>query len=64
MKFAMKRDMVKAGLQTNKMIKEKTMKSGITGKILWVNLSNGTKEVLKPEQDLYQQFLGGYGIGV
>jgi aldehyde:ferredoxin oxidoreductase len=43
--------------------KEKTMKNGVTGKILWVNLSKGTTEVVKPEADLYQQFLGGYGIG-
>ena len=39
------------------------MKNGVTGKILWVNLSKGTTEVVKPESDLYQQFLGGYGIG-
>ena len=40
------------------------MKGGITGKILWVNLSTGTHEVLEPEQDLYHTYLGGYGIGV
>ena len=40
------------------------MKGGITGKILWVNLSTGTHEVLEPEQDLYHKYLGGYGIGV
>ena len=39
------------------------MKGGITGKILWVNLSKGTTEVVKPEPGLYQHFLGGYGIG-
>jgi aldehyde:ferredoxin oxidoreductase len=40
------------------------MKGGITGKILWVNLTKGTKEVLKPEHAIYRHFLGGYGIGV
>ena len=40
------------------------MKGGITGKILWVNLATGTHEVLEPAKDLYQQYLGGYGIGV
>jgi aldehyde:ferredoxin oxidoreductase len=40
------------------------MKGGITGRILWVNLSTGTHEVLEPAQDLYRQYLGGYGLGV
>ena len=40
------------------------MEGGITGKMLWVNLSTGTKEVLEPAKDLYRQYLGGYGIGV
>ena len=40
------------------------MNGGITGKILWVNLATGTHEVLEPAKDLYQQYLGGYGIGV
>ena len=40
------------------------MEGGIRGRILWVDLSTGTKEVLTPGKDLYQQYLGGYGIGV
>ena len=40
------------------------MTGSILGKILWVNLSKGTTNVLKPEEALYKQFLGGYGIGV
>lgn len=40
------------------------MKGGITGKILWINLTRGTNEVLQPSKDLYRHFLGGYGIGV
>ena len=51
-------------MQANQFTKETMMKGGITGKILWVNLSTGTKEVLEPAQDLYRHYLGGYGIGV
>lgn len=40
------------------------MAGSILGKILWVNLSKGTTEVLEPEEALYKQFLGGYGTGV
>ena len=40
------------------------MSGSILGKILWVNLSKGTTEVLEPEEALYKQFLGGYGTGV
>lgn len=40
------------------------MAGSILGKILWVNLSKGTTEVLVPEEALYKQFLGGYGTGV
>jgi len=40
------------------------MEGGILGKIVWVNLSKGSIEVMEPEQALYEQFLGGYGIGV
>lgn len=40
------------------------MQGGILGKIVWVNLSKGSIEVMEPEQALYEQFLGGYGIGV
>ena len=40
------------------------MAGSILEKILWVNLSKGTTEVLEPEEALYKQFLGGYGTGV
>ena len=40
------------------------MAGSILGKILWVNLSKGTTEVLEPAEALYKQFLGGYGTGV
>ena len=40
------------------------MEGGILGKILWVNLSTGAVSVVEPGEDLYGQFLGGYGLGV
>jgi len=40
------------------------MEGGILGKIVWVNLSKGTIKVMEPDKSLYEQFLGGYGIGV
>jgi aldehyde:ferredoxin oxidoreductase len=40
------------------------MKGSILGKILWVNLSKGETNTIEPEEALYEQFLGGYGIGV
>jgi len=39
------------------------MQGGILGKIMWVNLSEGSNEVMEPEETLYEQFLGGYGTG-
>jgi aldehyde:ferredoxin oxidoreductase len=39
------------------------MGGGYMGKILWVNLSNGEIKVEVPEEKLYHDFLGGYGIG-
>lgn len=39
------------------------MEGGILGKILWVDLSQGTIEVMEPNKSLYEQFLGGYGTG-
>jgi aldehyde:ferredoxin oxidoreductase len=40
------------------------MEGGILGKIVWVNLSKGTINVMEPDKSLYEQFLGGYGIGI
>jgi len=40
------------------------MEGGILGKIVWINLSKGTIKVIEPDKSLYEQFLGGYGIGV
>jgi len=40
------------------------MEGGILGKVLWVNLSNGAIKVMEPEKSLYEQFLGGYGLGL
>jgi aldehyde:ferredoxin oxidoreductase len=39
------------------------MDGGILGKIVWVNLSDGVIKVEEPEATLYEQFLGGYGVG-
>ena len=39
------------------------MKGGIVGKLLWVDLAKGTTEIIKPDLELYRQFLGGYGLG-
>jgi aldehyde:ferredoxin oxidoreductase len=39
------------------------MAGGYTGKILWVNLSTGEIKVEEPEESLYKDFIGGYGIG-
>jgi aldehyde:ferredoxin oxidoreductase len=39
------------------------MAGGYTGKILVVNLSSGSIEVESPEDDLYRNFIGGYGVG-
>ena len=39
------------------------MTGGYMGKILWVNLSTGEINEETPEDSLYRDFLGGYGIG-
>jgi aldehyde:ferredoxin oxidoreductase len=39
------------------------MEGGIIGKIAWVNLSDGTVKVDEPDTSLYEQFMGGYGVG-
>ncbi|MEK7353265.1 MAG: aldehyde ferredoxin oxidoreductase family protein [Chloroflexota bacterium] len=39
------------------------MAGGYLGKILWVNLSNGEIKEETPEESLYKDFIGGYGIG-
>lgn len=36
---------------------------GYTGKILFVNLSNGEIKEETPDESLYKDFVGGYGIG-
>ncbi|MHA1848832.1 MAG: aldehyde ferredoxin oxidoreductase family protein [Promethearchaeota archaeon] len=40
------------------------MNHGITGKVLWIDLSKGTFNEEHPDEDVYRSFLGGYGIGV
>lgn len=37
---------------------------GYMGKILWVNLSNGKIDEETPDESLYKNYIGGYGIGV
>jgi aldehyde:ferredoxin oxidoreductase len=39
------------------------MAGGYMGKILWVNLSTGEIKEEEPEESLYRDFIGGYGIG-
>jgi aldehyde:ferredoxin oxidoreductase len=39
------------------------MPHGYTGKLLFVNLSTGEIRVETPEESLYRDFMGGYGIG-
>lgn len=39
------------------------MAGGNMGKILWVELSNGEIKEETPEESLYRDFIGGYGIG-
>jgi hypothetical protein len=36
---------------------------GFNGKLLNVNLSTGEIAVERPDESLYRQYLGGYGIG-
>jgi len=40
-----------------------SMTYGVHGRVLKVDLSSGTHEVLEVETDVYRQFLGGYGLG-
>ncbi len=40
------------------------MRGGTIGKIAWIDLSNGRIEVIEPGNALYEQYLGGYGIGL
>lgn len=37
---------------------------GVMGKILWVDLTSGEITVETPSDDLYRDYVGGYGIGV
>ncbi|MFC2014389.1 aldehyde ferredoxin oxidoreductase family protein [Chloroflexota bacterium] len=39
------------------------MNGGYTGKILWVNLSTGEIKDETPDENLYKDYIGGYGIG-
>jgi aldehyde:ferredoxin oxidoreductase len=39
------------------------MPSGYTGKLLWVNLTNGEIKVETPDESLYRNYVGGYGLG-
>ena len=39
-------------------------KFGVAGKILWVDLSKGEHRTEEIPEDVYRQFLGGYGLGV
>ncbi len=39
------------------------MAGGYIGKLLFVNLANGTIKEETPEEELYRDFIGGYGIG-
>jgi aldehyde:ferredoxin oxidoreductase len=42
---------------------EHLMIPGYMGKILWVDLTTGKSTVEEPEESLYRDFVGGYGIG-
>ncbi len=39
------------------------MISGYMGKILWVNLSTGKTKIETPDESLYKEYIGGYGLG-
>ena len=43
---------------------EGKMAGGYLGKLLFVDLSTGTIKVETPDDSLYRNYLGGYGIGV
>ena len=38
-------------------------KYGYAGRLLFVNLSDGKISTVEPDESLYRQYLGGYGIG-
>ena len=38
------------------------MAGGFMGKILWVNLSDGSHREEEIKEEVYQKFLGGYGL--
>jgi aldehyde:ferredoxin oxidoreductase len=40
------------------------MSGGTIGKIAWIDLSNSRIEVIEPGEKLYEEYLGGYGIGL
>jgi aldehyde:ferredoxin oxidoreductase len=40
------------------------MAGGYIGKLLFVNLTNGEIKIETPDESLYRNYLGGYGIGV
>ena len=37
--------------------------NGVMGKILWVDLTSGTIREERPSSELYERYLGGYGLG-
>ena len=39
------------------------MAGGYIGKLLFVNLTTGTIKEETPEEKLYRDFIGGYGVG-
>jgi aldehyde:ferredoxin oxidoreductase len=40
------------------------MTAGYMGKLLWVNLTSGKIKEETPDESLYRDYIGGYGIGV
>jgi hypothetical protein len=50
---------------TNRLLKrEEKMIPGYMGKILWVDLTTGKIKIETPDDQLYRDYVGGYGIGV
>src|SRR5689334_6796454 len=39
------------------------MEKGYNGKLLAIDLTSGTINIERPDDSLYRQYLGGYGIG-
>ena len=39
------------------------MTGGYTGKLLWVDLATGKIRDETPDESLYRDYIGGYGIG-